>query len=100
MKLTNNSTPKPENFIWKVSLTGKENDRLISTLAAFSGVKLRHGKYIVSVKRGAIEKVDSVLSTVVEVEGVEYEKSCDKQGKFNAKTKMMCEKHEEQPKDE
>ena len=46
----------------------KENDRLLDMLAAFSGVKIRHGKYVIDVKRSAIDNVETYIRTVVEVE--------------------------------
>lgn len=67
MKITNNSTPKPQHFIWKAEVKKRENDRILEFLAAFSGVKIRHGEYRVIVRRGDIDNVVTMLSTVVDV---------------------------------
>lgn len=74
MKITTNSKAKPQNWIWKVSISKAENDKLISELAAFSGEKLRHGEYRVIVNKGEIESVVCFHSTVVEVEDGETPK--------------------------
>jgi hypothetical protein len=87
MELKSNSTPKPTNWIWKVTLSPKENERLINMLAAFSGDKLRHGEYRVAVSKGQIVGVSTIHTTVVDVksgepdkkeEGVLIEKSAKK----------------------
>lgn len=67
MKLTNSNTPKPDCFIWRASLPKSQNDMILDLLAAFSGVKLKHGKYIVDVSRGNIDSVTTQISTVVDV---------------------------------
>lgn len=67
MELKSNSTPKPTNWIWKATLSPKENERLINMLASFSGDRLRHGEYRVAVRKGQIIGVSTIHTTVVEV---------------------------------
>ena len=74
MELKSNSTPKPTNWIWKVTLDQKENDRLINMLAAFSGDKLRHGEYRVVISKGKIVGVSTIHTTVVDVKPEEQGK--------------------------
>lgn len=77
MKLTNNSTPKPQHFIWRAGMKKKENDRLLNLLAMFSGVKIRHGEYRVIVRRDEVESVVTMLSTVVDVVPDDHEEDAN-----------------------
>lgn len=83
MKLTNNSTPKPQNWIWRVFLARKENDRLLDQMAAFSGVRLKHGEYRFVIKNGKICAHKTIVTSVVEVEEKEANNASENKEPIN-----------------
>lgn len=69
----------------------QESDRLIDLLGAFSGVRIKHGEYRVVVKRGAIDSVQTILSTVVDVNEEGANNAPNSKAQINATAKKAKE---------
>lgn len=80
MKTIQNSTPKPNNWIWKVVLLMKEAKSFSEFIYKLTGIHLKHGEVRFTIKNYLPIKITILQTTVVDVINDEEENKSSADG--------------------
>jgi len=77
MKTIQNSTPKPDKWIWKIILSMTEANSFSDLVKKLTGIHLKHGEVRFTIKNYIPVKVTTLQTTVVDVISDEESSSDD-----------------------